>query len=215
MYLSDFDLQQMDEEKLKALPAAQKEGLLVKLRWDLKDARERLKLDSQTSSRPPRSDPPWQRPLQEGEGEEAEMAGTATKHGRATVEPAGAGPVERDAPLTVADHQTAAVLAPASKRPGRRVGAPGHSRSLTFPVSATVVHAPEHCVVCGQILDPTTVIARTGLYGLEVEAAAPGEGIQGFRVRHDKPLVCLRSGRVLVDVVARYPSGKPRARERA
>lgn len=58
MYLSDFDLQQMDEEKLKALPAAQKEGLLVKLRWDLKDARERLKLDSQTSSRPPRSDPP-------------------------------------------------------------------------------------------------------------------------------------------------------------
>ena len=182
MYLSDFDLQQMDEEKLKALPAAQKEVLRVKLLWDLKDARERLKLDSQTSSRPPRRDPPWQRPLQEGEGAEAEMAGPAT------VEPAGAGPVERDAPVTVADHQTASVLAPASKRPGRRVGAPGHSRSLTLPVSATVVHAPEHCVVCGQILDPTTFMARTGLYVLDVEAAAPGEGLPGLRVRHDKHL---------------------------
>src|SRR5512139_69807 len=178
----------MDEEKLKALPAAQKEVLLVKLLWDLKDARERLKLDSQTSSRPPRSDPPWQRPRQEGEGEEAEMAGPATEHGRATVEPASAGPVERDAPVAVADHQTASVLVPASKRPGRRVGAPGHSRSLTLPVSATVVHAPEYCVVCGQILDPTTFMARTGLYVLDVEAAAPGEGLPGLRVRHDKHL---------------------------
>ena len=59
MYLSDFDLQQWDEQKLMALPAEQKDGLLVKLLWDLKEARERLKANSQTSSRPPRSDPPW------------------------------------------------------------------------------------------------------------------------------------------------------------
>ena len=59
MYLSDFDLQQLDERKLTALPAEQKDALLVKLLWDLKDARERLKGNSQTSSRPPRSDPPW------------------------------------------------------------------------------------------------------------------------------------------------------------
>jgi hypothetical protein len=53
VYLSDFDLQQFDERKLIALPAEQKEALLVKLLWDLKDARERLKANSQTSSRPP------------------------------------------------------------------------------------------------------------------------------------------------------------------
>ncbi len=53
MYLSDFDLQQLDEQKLMALPAEQKDALLVKLLWDLKDARERLKANSQTSSRPP------------------------------------------------------------------------------------------------------------------------------------------------------------------
>ena len=53
MHLSDFDLQQLDEQKLMALPAKHKDGLLVKLLWDLKEARERLKANSQTSSRPP------------------------------------------------------------------------------------------------------------------------------------------------------------------
>jgi uncharacterized protein YaeQ len=43
VYLSDFDLQQLDAQKLTALPAEQKDALLVKLLWDLKDARERLK----------------------------------------------------------------------------------------------------------------------------------------------------------------------------
>jgi hypothetical protein len=59
VYLSDFDLQQLDGQELTALPAEQKDALLVELLWDLKDARERLKANSQTSSRPPRSDPPW------------------------------------------------------------------------------------------------------------------------------------------------------------
>lgn len=59
MYLSDFDLQQLDAQKRMGLAAKQKDGLLVKLLWDLKETRERLKANSQTSSRPPRSDPPW------------------------------------------------------------------------------------------------------------------------------------------------------------
>ena len=60
MYLSGFDLQQLDEQKLRELPAEQKDVLLVKLLWDLQEARERLKANSQTSSRPPSSDLPWQ-----------------------------------------------------------------------------------------------------------------------------------------------------------
>lgn len=72
MNLSDFDLQQLDEQKLMALPAKQKDGLLVKLLWDLKEARERLKANSQTSSRPPRSDAPWHGT---GSGEEDSEAG--------------------------------------------------------------------------------------------------------------------------------------------
>jgi hypothetical protein len=37
VYLSDFDLQQLDAQKLTALPVEQKDALLVKLLWDLKD----------------------------------------------------------------------------------------------------------------------------------------------------------------------------------
>ncbi len=51
MHLSDFDLQQLDEQKLMALPAKQKDGLLVKLLWDLKEARERNR------SSPPQATP--------------------------------------------------------------------------------------------------------------------------------------------------------------
>jgi hypothetical protein len=58
VYLSDFDLQQLDEPKLTALPVEQKDALRVKLLWDLKDARERLKANSQSNSRPPSSDLP-------------------------------------------------------------------------------------------------------------------------------------------------------------
>ena len=75
MYLSDFDLQQLDEQKLMGLPAKQKDRLLVKLLWDLKEARERLKANSQTSSRPPRSDPPWHEAVsREADSEASENA---------------------------------------------------------------------------------------------------------------------------------------------
>jgi hypothetical protein len=59
MKLSDFDLQQLNEARLLSLPGKQKDALLVKLLSDLKEARERLKASSATSSRPPSSDPPW------------------------------------------------------------------------------------------------------------------------------------------------------------
>jgi transposase len=59
VYLSDFDLQQLDEAKVSRLTPSQKEVLLWKVLADLKEARERLKASSQTSSRPPSSGPPW------------------------------------------------------------------------------------------------------------------------------------------------------------
>jgi transposase len=185
VYLSDFDLQQLDEQKLTALPAEQKEALLVKLLWDLKDARERLKADSQSSSRPPRSDPPWH-----GNGRaggELEAGGEV----KPAAEVSAASPVAGAEPSDVA--APAAGTTPASaaeetlKKPGRRVGAPGHSRQVNLPVSETVIHAPESCVCCGQALEPAGFIAGTGLYILEIEME-PGAGLRGLRVCHDKHL---------------------------
>ena len=189
MYLSDFDLQQFDEQKLIALPAEQKDALLVKLLWDLRDARERLKANFQTSSRPPRSDPPWHSrdpadeavDVAEAEGGEMESE------------------VEDSAVSPAAEAEASEVAAPAAettpagtadatpKKAGRQVGAPGHSRQVSLPVSATVIHAPETCVCCGQALAAAAFIARTGLYVLEI-VTDPVAGLRGLQVRHEKPL---------------------------
>lgn len=185
MYLSDFDLQQLDEQKLTALPAEQKDALLVKLLWDLKDARERLKANSQTSSRPPRSDPPWHGNDRASGGLEAAGEVKPAAEVGAASPAAGAEPSDVAAPAAETTPASAADETP--KKPGRRVGAPGHSRQVNLPVSETVIHAPESCVCCSQALEPAGFIAGTGLYILEIEME-PGAGLRGLRVRHDKHL---------------------------
>ncbi|HYQ91444.1 MAG TPA: transposase, partial [Candidatus Competibacteraceae bacterium] len=187
MYLSDFDLQQFDEQKLTALPAEQKDALLVKLLWDLKDARERLKANSQTSSRPPRSDPPWQ----SHDSADKAVDAAEDKGGERESE------VDDSAASSAAEAEPSQVVAPAvettpasaadktPKKAGRQVGAAGHSRQVSLPVSATVNHAPASCACCGQALEPTKFIARTGLYVLEIEPD-PGAGLRGLQVRHEK-----------------------------
>lgn len=185
MYLSDFDLQQLDEQKLTVLPAEQKDALLVKLLWDLKDARERLKANSQTSSRPPRSDPPWHGNDRAGGGVEAAGEVKPAAEVSAASSAAGAEPSDVAAPAAGTTPASAADETP--KKPGRRVGAPGHSRQVNLPVSETAIHAPESCVCCGQALEPAGFIAGTGLYILEIEMG-PGAGLRGLRVRHDKHL---------------------------
>ena len=189
MYLSDFDLQQLDEQKLTALPAEQKDALLVKLQWDLKDARERLKANSQTSSRPPRSDLPWH--SHDLAGEELEAAGEEGGEMESEAEVSTTSPAAEAEPSDVA--ALAVGTTPAStadktpKKVGRQVGAPGHSRQVSLPVSATVNPTPATCACCGQALDPTGFIARTGLYVLEIETD-PEAGLRGLQVRHEKHL---------------------------
>jgi hypothetical protein len=59
MRLSDHDLLQLTEEDLLELPEDVLRRLSVKLLYDLKEARERLRQTSRNSSRPPSSDLPW------------------------------------------------------------------------------------------------------------------------------------------------------------
>jgi hypothetical protein len=82
VYLSDFDLQQLDEAKVSQWTPSQKEALLWKVLADLKEARERLKASSQTSSRPPSSDPLWLGKEEKAEVE-SEAAVEVTAGGRA------------------------------------------------------------------------------------------------------------------------------------
>jgi len=128
VHLSDFDLQQLDEQKLMALPAKQKDGLLVKLLWDLKEARERLKANSQTSSRPPRSDAPWHGTSSSDEDSEAEVSGDAS--GPEEPEGKGAASSANGVALAAEGKTPASAAAGKRKKAGRRPGAPGHSRQV-------------------------------------------------------------------------------------
>lgn len=183
MNLSDFDLQQLAGRELSALPAAEKDRLLGKLLGDLIEARERLKMNSQTSSRPPSSDLPWSGVRHDAEEMEAAERGEteaeppeASGSTRPCAEEEEALPPESNQPSD-----------PKPTKPGRRIGAVGHSRAVTLPVTATVLHAPGQCALCGRTLNVDAFVARTGLYVLDLEIEQ-GQGLSGLRASHRKHL---------------------------
>jgi transposase len=59
MKLSDYDLRQIDEERINHLSATAVKNLSITLLNDLKEARERLNQNSKNSSIPPSSEAPW------------------------------------------------------------------------------------------------------------------------------------------------------------
>jgi hypothetical protein len=61
MHLSDHDLKQFDEERVRSLTAESLCILLVKLLADLKEARDRLNQSPESSSRSPSSRAPWEK----------------------------------------------------------------------------------------------------------------------------------------------------------
>jgi transposase len=191
MKLSDFDLQQLNETRLLNLPAQQKDALLVKLLEDLKEARDRLKANSKTSSRPPSSDPPWS-----NAGQAAESSTSGSKSGVAEDSPESEDEEvksDEDEPRAEdskpdASQSSSAELEPKSrKKPGRQKGMKGYGRPLKLAVSATVVHPPDDCVVCGCPLNPEQFTATTGHYVLDLKRESEG-GLEHLRVTHEKHL---------------------------
>jgi len=179
LYLSRADLKQLDEQKVLSLSRQQKDVLLCRLLSDLQEAHDRLSANSHTSSRPPSSDAPWAvAGVGDASDEERAEASEAIADEDASGEPDTA---------STAEANSSAADEPAKRRPGRQPGAKGHSRTLSLPISATLVHRPESCVVCGQALEPEAFIASTGLYVLDIECET-GAGLIGLRVRHDKHL---------------------------
>jgi transposase len=186
VYLSDFDLQQLDEAKVSQWTPSQKEALLWKVLADLKEARERLKANSQTSSRPPSSDPLWLGMEEKAEAESEDAVEVAERE-RAEGKGCGPGEAQEMEASPASRGGVDNVCATPAKRAGRPKGTPGHSRAVTLAVSGTLTHRPEHCVLCGQALDEQAFIARSGLYVLDIETEQ-GNGLRGLRLCHDKHL---------------------------
>jgi hypothetical protein len=191
VHLSDFDLEQLDEARLSELTASPKETLLKNAVADLKEARERLKANSRTSSRPPSSDAPWSgsktETPPEAEAEVKASAGEAEEVAEAA-EAADGEPEARDDSAAKADGapQPEPPSTPA-QRPGRRWGSPGHSRTQELAITATIGHAPARCALCDGAFADQPFRACTGRYVLDLEPL--GEpGLLGLQWRHDKHL---------------------------
>jgi transposase len=179
MHLSDHDLRQLDDDYLGTLTPEQARALLAKVLADLKAARERLAQNPSNSSRPPSSRAPWEGIDDAGDAGEADDATPSEPDAQAAEAPAA------DQRSTRA--RTAKRKDTAAGKPGRRKGAPGHSRTQTLPIDAEQVHAPQCCAACGRALDGGgEAHAYTAHYTLDLIRPAGGAG--GLVLHHAKHL---------------------------
>jgi hypothetical protein len=179
MHLSDHDLRQLDEAYLDGLTPEQARALLGRALADLKAARERLNQNPSNSSRPPSSRPPWER-RDTGEVPAADPETPDT-----------AAVTDRDA--TSGETPTGAAKEPPAsdeastppRRPGRRPGAPGHSRTQRLNIDAERTHAPSCCRGCGEPLSPAAPSrAHNARYAIDL--IQPGAGSTGLVLRQTK-----------------------------
>jgi hypothetical protein len=175
MHLSDHDLLQLDDAYLATLTPEQARALLSRVVTDLKAARERLAQSPSNSSRPPSSRAPWEGIEDAGEedgGGDGHTPGSSAES--AGVGEPGAGSSSRQARKDKG-----------SGKPGRRKGAPGHSRTQTLPIDAEQVHAPSCCAACGRVLDGAGE-ARAHSARHTLDLARPDGGAGGLVLHQTK-----------------------------
>lgn len=155
MWLSDHDLQQMDDEYLEGLSAEGLGAVSKRLCQDLKEARERLKQTPQNSSRPPSSREPWLEVRAEGS---EEAPGSEWESQEAELQEEASLPEEASA-----ESEPAKESSQEPKQAGKPPGAPGYGRTQVLKVSGEELHRAPVCAACGQALgEQSAFVARTG-----------------------------------------------------
>ena len=174
MHLSDYDLGQLDDAYLAGLSDGQARALLGKALADLKVARERLGQNPTNSSRPPSPRAPWER--------------ADTDEGAAATPSAEVGEDGDDEPnpdeAAQPQHQASGGNGE-GKRPGRRKGAPRHSRTQQLPVDIEHTHAPECCVGCGGMLSASRP-SRAHNARHQIDLVRPGTAGTGLVLQQTK-----------------------------
>ena len=191
MRLSDHDLLQLTEEELLELPEEVLRRLSVKLLYDLKEARERLRQTSRNSSRPPSSDLPWDKADSNDEDPhrqqgQDELAGV-DDHTQDTEEASKTVPEERTQDEANEIQQTKEMEdeANAGRKAGKQPGAPGYGREQKIAVTAEEHHYPTDCVRCDRELKQDAAKAYTAFETVDLEWADPKQpGISLTNTKH-------------------------------
>jgi len=203
MNLSDHDLLQLTEKELEELPEAVVRKLSVKLLFDLKEARERLRQTSKTSSRPPSSDLPWDRndaedqskndvlvehePLNEKRDDDSYPEAKAEEDVTQSPSTRKRGQAGEDNPAS-----------PTGRKPGKQPGAPGFGRQQSIKITAEQCHYPERCTVCDADLATQLGKAYTAFETLDLiwgQAEQPGIQLTNTQHRYFEKC-CERCGHV-------------------
>jgi len=171
MRLTDHDLKQLSQEYLSTLTAEQLLHLSEKMLADLREARDRLNQTPQNSSRPPGSNAPWQRSEPEGKAKAGKEGG---EDGEASAQEGEEGEGAASASAGGAKSQ---------RKAGKQPGSRGVGRQVQLAVTGEVIHRPEACAACGQVVgEQADFQATTGLYVLEIERSE--RGLQVSHIKH-------------------------------
>jgi transposase len=168
MRLSDHDLLQLTEEELLELPEEVLRRLSVKLLYDLKEARERLRQTSKNSSRPPSSDLPWDKADAEPEEpQQPQQPGECTETDEHTLD--NSDKASKTEAIENAQDSTDEAQQPAGlkdaesdkRKAGKQPGAPGYGRVQKIAITAEEHHYPTDCARCDRELQPSAAKAYT------------------------------------------------------
>jgi transposase len=181
MQLSDHDLKQLDEERIRSLRAEELRSLSLKLLADLKEARDRLHQSPDNSSRPPSSRAPWEKAS--GDEPAAVEPAVVDREGEQGAQAKHPPPDESDT-QGVERKESEPAEKPRGK-PGKPKGAPGHGRSVELAVTAQQTHRADTCALCGKPLPADAPQqAHNGRYELDITSPCGAPGLQITHTRH-------------------------------
>lgn len=204
MKLSEHDLKQIDKDTLLGLSLEQLAPLAIMFLDDLKEARDRLNQNSNNSSRPSGSMPPWESgkepdpsdqsqqedddPIIDGQvhsdDHEATSAAGTTVTNELTTPATSANDQQTTTEGNTATEETSAV--PLKRKAGKQKGAPGFGRTQQLLVTNIVNHVMNHCVICNHHLGEYDVqTAWTGFYSIDIAERTPEQcGIVLTNTKH-------------------------------
>lgn len=190
MKLSDYDLRQIDEERINNLSEAAVKNLSITLLNDLKEAREWLNQNSKNSSIPPSSEAPWDKTSKYNDEEKDDESLDDSE----ALDKA----INTDTRSLTKDYQHPDINTPAAtvttpensqespRKPGKQPGAQGFGRAQKITVHRYEHHCPDQCALCNLDSDPhLNSVAYTAFDTLTLEWSDLSQpGIRVINTRH-------------------------------
>jgi len=196
MKLTAHDLKQMNKVTLARLSPEQLLSITERLLDDLQEAMDRLNQNSNNSSRPPSSTPPWD---SNATNNSADSANHDNADADDDIDPVIKHSDEEDdylppedtsldnVPETLEVSPTSPIKPKPLKRvAGKQKGAQGYGRTQTLAITETIYHARTHCVSCHACLgDYETQVAWTAFCTIDIAEHMPGKaGITLINTKH-------------------------------